>query len=57
MMLDTTCSGTGIESMGKMKPESISVGMSRPASAAIIAVRCVWARVEITMPSESAVMM
>jgi len=40
-----------------MKPESMSVGRRSPAIAAIIAVRCVAALVEITMPSANAVRM
>jgi hypothetical protein len=42
-------------SMGKMKPESISVGSSIPASAAIMATRCDEVRVEISTPIASAV--
>jgi hypothetical protein len=41
--------------MGKMNPDSNSVGSSSPASAAIMAVRWFGATVEITMPSASAV--
>ena len=40
-----------------MNPESSSVGIMSPASAAIIAVRWLGALVEITMPSASAVTM
>ncbi len=54
MKLPTTCSGTGILSRGKIKPESSIVGIISPSADMNMAVIWSLALVLIKMPSESA---
>lgn len=57
IILLISCNGSGMLDSGKMNPERIITGSINPIREAIIAVCCELESVEISIPSESAVMM
>jgi len=54
-MFAITCRGTGISSRGNKKPLNKRVGKNKPIIAANIAVCCVSAKLEMSIPTDSEV--